>query len=104
MQGIVPIHGCVSDADCQNDFASLPLSLPRLANSVFCANLGGDKTYALKKNEFASLPRFLSRGYAAPSMNSTKEHEGWNDLFPWRSLVFFVEACQNLPQGYAIVS
>jgi hypothetical protein len=41
---------------CQNDFASLPLSLPRLANSVCCAKQNCRTGYVRKKIEFASLP------------------------------------------------
>jgi hypothetical protein len=38
------------------------MSLPGLANSVFPSSDCLEKTYGKKKNEFASLPRFLSRG------------------------------------------
>src|SRR5205823_2384452 len=44
---------------------SLPVcqvSLPRLANSVLFTSPSGSASCVEKKNEFASLPRFLSRG------------------------------------------
>src|SRR5260370_1967094 len=53
---------CPGGAIRQNEFASLPLSLPGLANAVFPSSHCREKTYGKKKNEFASLPRFLRRG------------------------------------------
>jgi hypothetical protein len=47
---------------------SLPvcqLSLPGLANSVLGVKPSGRSSYVQKKIEFASLPRFLSRGKMA---------------------------------------
>jgi hypothetical protein len=41
---------------CQNDFATLPPSLPRLANSVVDVSTRGNECCVRKKIEFASLP------------------------------------------------
>src|SRR6266446_188837 len=41
---------------------TLPVSLPRLANSLLSATLCEGEAYGSEKNEFASLPRFLSGG------------------------------------------
>ena len=47
---------------CQNDIASVPLSLPPLANSVVAVNAIPCASYVRKKIEFASLPRFWGAG------------------------------------------
>src|SRR5438128_5671736 len=44
------------------------LSLPRLANSIFPLNPCRQAACIKKKNEFASLPRFLSRGGPSASV------------------------------------
>jgi hypothetical protein len=58
---------------------SLPVcqvSLPRLANSGFWLTASCKATYGKKKNEFASLPRFLSRGARRKAAGDATKSQG----------------------------
>ena len=67
---------------CQNDFASLPVSLPRLANSFSAVTINGAAICVRKKIEFASLPRFLSRGGSEPA----NSRSNWRTGHTWPTL------------------
>jgi hypothetical protein len=58
------------------EFASLPGELPRLANSVLSTSHSRMASCDEKKNEFASLPRFLSRGGLSQNAQDSSEPLG----------------------------
>ena len=80
LSGVLTPEGLATETGMEH--LSLPvcqLSLPRLANSTFLIRHCASEACVHEKLEFASLPRFLSRGVAAASA-AVLAGIGWR---PW---------------------